>query len=659
MVRTLPDESLSGREQIGGYLTQMNEFLDDKKARYLGIYGMGGVSKTTLLKIFNDYLVESKASRRFDHVIFITVSQSPQIEEIKRDIEKQRDGDLSSLMKKRFLLLLDDVWKKVNLEEMGIPVPYEANQCKVIMTGRSKHDCHTMKVYPEYGQSFEVLTLVESEAWISFKRIVGKNLDSEGGDIARLAKSVTKRCGGLPLAIEIIGSSMIDVTNSMWREAETNLSKFPHTKEDMENKVLEVLKFSFDMLKDVNIRNCLLYCCLFKEDEWISKDKLIDYWYAEGFLDYDHPASFHEARVRGDNNITALVSRSLLQNSGSYVKMHDVVLQTCLWLTSGKFNQYEKFCVYHEKDPDHTLSTTTLNNLQRLSIFADYHAPNQDGKDFLWELNLPDLHTLLCNGTPNRIPIEKINFEHCKNIRVLQLRNCVLNFELKPLFLRQLRHLDLSYTNLGNLPHDIHSLHNLVRLKILLDSIDELDNLQFLDLSCTAVKILPSSIRNLVNLESLMLSGSKLESLPDSIGALIKLEKLNLSGIKISTLPNSIKELTHLKVLDLSESEVKSLPSSTRNLVNLERLDLQGSKVESLPHSIGALIKLQELNLSRTKISTLPDSIKELTHLKVLDLMESEVKSLPSSIRNLLNLEKLELFDSKLESLPDSIGALI
>ena len=433
VVRTLPDESLSGREQIGGYLTHMNEFLDDKKARYLGIYGMGGVGKTTLLKIFNDYLVESKASRRFDHVIFITVSQSPQIEEIKRDIEKQRDGDLSSLMKKRFLLLLDDVWKKVNLEEMGIPVPYEANQCKVIMTGRSKHDCHTMKVYPEYGQSFEVLTLVESEAWISFKRIVGKNLDSEGGDIARLAKSVAKRCGGLPLAIEIIGSSMIDGTNSMWREAETNLSKFPNTKEDMENKVQEVLKFSFDMLKDVNIRNCLLYCCLFKEDEWISKDKLIDYWYAEGFLDYDHPASFHEARVRGDNNITALVSRSLLQNSGSYVKMHDVVLQTCLWLTSGKFNQYEKFCVYHEKDPDHTLSTTTLNNLQRLSIFANYHAPNQDGKDFLWELNLPDLHTLLCNGTPNRIPIEKINFENCKNLLVLQLRNCVLNFELKRL----------------------------------------------------------------------------------------------------------------------------------------------------------------------------------------------------------------------------------
>ena len=668
VVRTLPDESLAGREQIDGYLTRMNEFLDDKNARYLGIYGMGGVGKTTLLTRFNDDLVGTYAGRRFDHVIFITVSQSPQIEEIKRDIAKQIKGELSTLMKKRFLLLLDDVWGKVDLRKMGIPIPSIANKCKVIMTGRSKDDCHIATVYAEYGRSFEVSTLPESEAWIFFQRKVGKNLYSEGGDIARLAKSVAKRCGGLPLALEIIGSSMIDATVSMWKQAEISLSKFPHTKEDMENKVLKELEFSFDMLKDDNIRKCLLYCCLFKEDALISKDKLIDYWHAEGFLDYDYLASFHEARVRGDNNITALVSRSLLQNYRSYVKMHDVVLETCLWLTSGKFDRYKKFCVYHEKDPNDTSCTImTLKNLQRLSIFADYHAPNRDGKDLLMEINLPDLQTLLCNGTPNRIPIEKMKFENCKNLRVLQLTHCVLNFELKPLFLRQLRHLDLSYTNLGKLSHEIHSLHNLVHLimvsikdlEILPDSIGKLDSLQFLDLSCTAIKSLPSSIGNLVNLERLKLSNSKLESLPDSIGALIKLPELNLSRTNISTLPDSIGKLTHLKALDLSSSQVKFLPSSIGNLVNLEMLDLSYSKLESLPDSIGALIKLPELNLYKTNISTLPDSIRKLTHLKALDLSSSQVKSLPSSIRNLVNLERLKLSNSNLESLPDSIGALI
>ena len=667
LVGTLPDESLAGQEQIIDYLTRMQGFLDDTEARYLGIYGMGGVGKTTLLKIFNDYLVESKASRRFDHVIFITVSQAPKFEGIKADIAEQIRRQLSVLRESRFLLLLDDVWKKVDLREMGIPIPSIANKCKVIMTGRSKDDCHIATVDEEYGRSFEVSTLSESEAWIFFQRKVGKNLDSEGGDTARLAKSVAKRCGGLPLALEIIGSSMIDATVSMWKQADISLSKFPPTKEDMENKVLKVLDFSFDMLKDDNIRNCLLYCCLFKEYELISKNKLIDYWYAEGLLDYDHPASFHEARVRGDNNITALVSRSLLQNYGSEVKMHDVVLETCLWLTSGKFDRYEKFCVYHEKDPHYTSCPTTLKNLQRLSIFANYHAPNRDGKDLLREINLPNLQTLFCNGTPNRIPIEKIKFENCKNLRVLQLTHCVLNFELKPLFLRQLRHLDLSYTNLGDLPHDIHSLQNLVHLiltyndglEILPDSIGKLDNLQFLDLSSSPIKSLPSSIGNLVNLERLDLSFCKLESLPHSIGALIKLQELLLSALNISTLPDSIGQLTHLKALDLSLSGVKSLPSSIGNLVNLERLELFESELESLPYSIGALINLQELNLFRTKISTLADSIDQLTHLKALDLSTTEVKSLPSSIGNLINLERLDLSYFELESLPDSIGALI
>ena len=111
LVGTLPDESLAGPEQIIDYLTRIQGFLDDTEARYLGIYGMGGVGKTTLLELSNDYLVENKASRRFDHVIFITMSQAPKFEGIKEDIAKQIKGELSVLRESRFLLLLDDVWE--------------------------------------------------------------------------------------------------------------------------------------------------------------------------------------------------------------------------------------------------------------------------------------------------------------------------------------------------------------------------------------------------------------------------------------------------------------------------------------------------------------------------------------------------------------------
>ena len=71
MVGTLPDQSLAGQEQINDNLKRMEEFLDDDKARVLGIYGMGGIGKTTLLRQFNDKLVGSNSRRRFDHIIFI------------------------------------------------------------------------------------------------------------------------------------------------------------------------------------------------------------------------------------------------------------------------------------------------------------------------------------------------------------------------------------------------------------------------------------------------------------------------------------------------------------------------------------------------------------------------------------------------------------
>ena len=672
-VGTLPQESLAGREQIEKNLKRMREFLDDDEARYLGIYGMGGVGKTTLLKIFYDEQVGSYAKRRFDHIIFITLSRSPNIEEIEKDIKNQIDGNLSSLRKSEVLLLLDDVWEEVDLTRIGIPIPSIENKCKVIMTGRSKDFCRIKDVLPEYGmRSFEVSTLTKSEAWIFFQKKVGNNLDSKGGEIAKLAKKVARRCDGLPLALGTVGSSMIGATVEHWREAEKTLRDFPPVKD----KLLKLLRFSFDKLNDDNIKNCLLYCCLFKEDKWIGKDELIDYWFAEGFLDSDHAGCSCGARDRGRRNITTLVSCSLLQeaSNNACVRMHDVVREMCLWITSGEFHQYREFYVYHEKDPNCTSCTMALKNIQRLSIFMKYHAPYQDGKYFPREINLskdsnpfPNLQTLLCDGTPIRIPIEKIFFQNCENLRVLQLRHCVWNFELNPLFLQQLRHLDLSYTNLGKLPQNIDSLHNLVHLilvhndglKILPDSIGKLKNLQFLNMSFTAIKSLPSSIGNLINLKRLYLRGTKLESLPDSIGALIKLQELNLSSAKILTLPDSIEKLTHLKALDLSGSDVKYLPSSIGNLVNLGRLDLSYSELESLPHSIGALTKLQKLNLSRTTISTLPNSIGKLTHLKELNLSWSEVKSFPSSIGNLVNLERFYIRGSKFESLPDSIGALI
>ena len=137
LVATQPDESLVDQEQIKGYLKRIEEFLDDDKARVLGIYGMGGIGKTTLLRQVHHELTGNSAGRRFNHLFFITVSHVVDVEKIKRDIKEQIGGNLSSLGKSKFVLLFDNVCKKVDLPSKGIPLPSSENGCKVIMAGRS------------------------------------------------------------------------------------------------------------------------------------------------------------------------------------------------------------------------------------------------------------------------------------------------------------------------------------------------------------------------------------------------------------------------------------------------------------------------------------------------------------------------------------------
>ena len=86
-----------------------------------------------------------------------------------------------------------------------------------------------------------------------FQSKVCQDSDSEGGEIMRLAKTVARRCNGLPLALEIISISMIDATVLMCRETEKNLLRSPQLQKDKE--VLYLLKFSFDESEDDNIRN--------------------------------------------------------------------------------------------------------------------------------------------------------------------------------------------------------------------------------------------------------------------------------------------------------------------------------------------------------------------------------------------------------------------
>ncbi|MBA0748384.1 hypothetical protein Gogos_005218, partial [Gossypium gossypioides] len=164
----------------------------------VGLYGLGGVGKTTILTKLNNKF--STTTNNFDVVIWALVSKDYDVGKIQdriggnlgfsddswkhKSVEEKAVDIYGVLRNKKFVVLLDDLWERVNLNQVGIPKPSQENGSKLIFTTRSL------------------------EAWELFQDEVGYETLNSHPDIPNLAKQVAERCGGLPLALITIGRAM-------------------------------------------------------------------------------------------------------------------------------------------------------------------------------------------------------------------------------------------------------------------------------------------------------------------------------------------------------------------------------------------------------------------------------------------------------------------
>ncbi|MBA0839875.1 hypothetical protein Goarm_005567, partial [Gossypium armourianum] len=263
----------------------------EKDVGIIGLYGLGGVGKTTLLTKLNNKF--STTPNDFEVVIWALVSKDYNVEKIQDRIGenvgysdgswKNKSADQKAidiygiLSNKRFVVLLDDLWQRVDLNQVGIPKPSQENGSKLIFTTRSE------------------------------------------------------RCGGLPLALITIGRAMAcKTTLEEWNYAIEMLKRCALPK--MKNEVFPLLKFSYDNLPNATMKSCFLYCCLYPEDYCIPKKRLVEYWFCEGLLDkFDR---INEAQMQGGDIISSLLNACLLERDGEdCVKMHDVIRDMALWIT--------------------------------------------------------------------------------------------------------------------------------------------------------------------------------------------------------------------------------------------------------------------------------------------------------------------------------------
>ena len=138
------------------------KWLEDEKVGIIGLYGMGGVGKTTLLKKINNKFLKTKLG--FDVVIWVVMSKPVNSEKVQEVIlnklevpryqweygsKDEKSKKIFNILKtKKFVLLLDDIWERLDLAELGVPHPNgDDNMSKVIFTTRSEDVCHVMEAH--------------------------------------------------------------------------------------------------------------------------------------------------------------------------------------------------------------------------------------------------------------------------------------------------------------------------------------------------------------------------------------------------------------------------------------------------------------------------------------------------------------------------------
>ena len=230
---------------------------DEDAVGIVGLYGVRGVGKTTLLKkINNDRL--RQFSYEFNIVIWVAVSNQASVTSAQEVIanklqingrmwqnrsQDEKAIEIFNIMKsKRFLLLLDNVCQRIDLSEIGVPLPDAKNRSKVIITTRSLKICSEM----EAQRRFKVECLPSTEALNLFMLMVREDTLSSHPDIRNLAYSVMERCKGLPLALVTVGRALADKnTLGEWEQAIQELENFLLEISGTEDQLFHVLKLSY------------------------------------------------------------------------------------------------------------------------------------------------------------------------------------------------------------------------------------------------------------------------------------------------------------------------------------------------------------------------------------------------------------------------------
>ncbi|XP_043814221.1 uncharacterized protein LOC110618956 isoform X2 [Manihot esculenta] len=540
--------SVYAREGLNSRMLFLEKVMDallDPDLNMIGVYGLGGVGKTTLAKQVHRKALEGK---RFGVVAMVAVGQTPELRRIQSEIadilglefkveeipgranrlyerlKKELEKEKTELEKeKKVLIILDDIWKQLDLNAVGIPFGDDFKGCKIFLTSRSQ-DVLSREMGTQ--KEFRLDVLQDEEARSLFEITVAIAKDSE---FQPIAAEIAKKCAGLPFLLCTVATDLKNRGLYAWKYKLKQLSEFNN--EEIYLKVRAILESTYNNLCSNEIKSFFLLCGLLGQSN-IEIQSLLKYIMG---LSLFKSITVEDARDKLRVWIDTLKAQSLLQDGDmcGFIKIHDVVRETALSIAS---REQHAFIVTSGKE------------------FVKF--PNKD-----------------CT----RISLQYCDIENlpegweCPKAEALFLFTDVFCLGIPDQFFKGIR------------------------------------NLEVVDFTGIHFVSLPSSLAFLSNLHTLCLHRCQLDDLA-IIGDLKQLRVLSFANSYIVELPRQIEQLARLKVLDVSNcSKLKMIPANALSkLSELEELYMSNSFVEweadGNNASLAELEKLSQLTTSEMQI---------------------------------------------------------
>ena len=651
----------------------------EKRRSVVSIVGMGGLGKTTLAKkVFKDPRIQDGS--RFGCAFWIDVSQDYQDVKLLKDLlceiypkrkkafERMEKTMLErclheSLVGKTYLIVMDDVWDGEVWQIFRKHLPDEGNGSKVLITTR-KREVADAADPDQATRAYELRLRTKEESWDLFlsKAIPIENERSAcTGRLKELGEQMAAKCGGLPLALVVMGGLVSQKQRSIAEWHRVSESMVWQDEYEGQN-CMRILALSYaDLPYDLKL--CFLYLSAFPEDYEIESDRLIGLWIAEGFIAERGDGQTLEETA--EIQLEKLIERSLVhvverdhRHNIIRCRVHDLLRELCI----SEAKQIDFMSVCQGRSP------LPAESLRRLSIITE---PEEMISRLKFALRL----RALLGFTFRSYSAMNLSIEGLKLIRVIDLQGAetlkVLPKEIGGLV--NLRYLGLEGTRIKSLP----------------ETIKNLSRLQFLDVRETNIGEMTCTVWEIETLRQVFFP--YLASLPNRVQCRWRSLQVLRGAFAGNWMDDTLHKVKDIKTLEITrisiDSHHKVLSLNLPQFSRLKNLRLEGPSIPWTALTLSDLPRLRRLVLSgpisrgpikstspeEVRPEDIPGSPRGLSCLcgliKITVPEEVRAADIPGSLRGLscheltygwpAGLTYLELWNSELNRDPlPSLGQL-